>query len=276
MTTETLGPILLEQESVLEVAGADAMTFLQGQLSQDIALISSGAASIAGLSNPKGRLIAVTHVYHASEGVYWLILPSTMIDSVFTNLTKYIFRSKVELKKRNDLYLYGHLNSDDILSKNVFKFSNFSDLVISIEKELITNSNNLHKTIWIENKIRNGIPDIYPVTSEHFVAQMLNLDLLNGISFSKGCYTGQEIIARMQHLGRIKRRMLLLESENDLEPGASVQIATQNIGEVVNVVKANGKQLLLAVIKLDAWSKIDSAIRQSQYRQLELPYKVQS
>ena len=108
---------------------------------------------------------------------------------------------------------------------------------------------------WHFEKIQQGIPDISPETQEHFVAQMLNLDRLNGISFDKGCYTGQEIIARMQHLGRIKRRMLLLTISEAHKPGDKIQLGEKNIGEIVNVSNLGSLHLALAVMQMDQLNK---------------------
>jgi folate-binding protein YgfZ len=106
---------------------------------------------------------------------------------------------------------------------------------------------------WRLADIRDGLPQIYLGTAEAFVAQMLNLDLLDGISFSKGCYTGQEIIARTQHLGRIKRRLYRLHlPDGEWSVGQSVRLIDGRSGRLVEVVPSGGSFEALAVLGVQA------------------------
>jgi tRNA-modifying protein YgfZ len=133
------------------------------------------------------------------------------------------------------------------------------------------------ESAWRLADIRAGLPVVYAATSEAFVAQMLNLDLLDGISFSKGCYTGQEIIARTQHLGRIKRRMFRLElPHGDWSVGGPVKLADGRTGKLVELVRMGAKSEALAVLSLEAAGAGDEAAVANAAAQnaveLPLPY----
>ena len=246
----------LVNTQVLELKGADAQIFLQGQLSQDISKILIGSASIAGLSNPKGRLIAICHVYKVNEESFWLVLPRSMRETAYTQLRKYIMRSKVTLSQRDDLTLYGYQTNLNNSFEEAFHLSDYCDLNIGINSKPLQGIESADEAQWNQLKVLSGIPDIFPETQEHFVAQMLNLDLLNGISFNKGCYTGQEIIARMQHLGRVKRRMLLVELDGELEIGDKLILDEKSIGEVVNTTIIDSQVLALICMQLDKMEKL--------------------
>lgn len=261
-TNNLPGPGLtyLENDAVLKVSGADAMSFLQGQLSQDLQNIEIGAAKLAGLSNPKGRLIATLYIYREKENSFYLILPNGLLKTVKTHLQKYIMRSKVNIEEAQELNLYGSWGesaNESIESLASFQLAKHCDLTIHVSDK---KSDNEFSEVdeWNKQKILKGIPDVRTETSEHFVAQMLNLDLLDAISFSKGCYTGQEIIARMQHLGRIKRRVLTLKLDNGIALGEKLVIADQTLGEVVNIVKLENKYLALVCVQLDKLNNLTS------------------
>lgn len=239
----------LDKNTLLEVKGPDAITFLQGQLSQDISSLKIGDAKWFGLSNAKGRLLAVGQIFRSGDDQYWLVLPRGIAESIQAILLRYKFRSKVEFTRRDDLNIYASWGDNDVESQHQYNLLAETDHRILISEDLI--ETNESEEAWTEQKILNGLPDVFPETQERFVAQMLNLDLIDGISFSKGCYTGQEIIARMQHLGRIKRRMLALELDEELQLGEKWEIAGQKLGEVVNVVKSDGKYLALVCVQLD-------------------------
>jgi len=261
----------LTQTAILEVSGADALIFLQGQLSQDIASIEIKQAALASLSNHKGRLLAVMHVYKIATDQYYLCLPITVIDDVQQHLQKYVFRSKVSSSKLDDLLLYGIWDLSENNFTQSFSLAKHCDLKIVISETALEQNNLVDEQLWNQQKILQAIPDVFAQTSEKFVAQMLNLDLLNGVSFNKGCYTGQEIIARSQHLGRIKRRMLLLETEQLLEIGASVSLDERNIGKIVNSCVHEERKLALAVMQLD-YLPDDST--QADFSCLPMPYSV--
>jgi folate-binding protein YgfZ len=129
---------------------------------------------------------------------------------------------------------------------------------------------------WRLADIRAGLPQVYAATSEAFVAQMLNLDLLDGISFTKGCYTGQEIIARTQHLGRIKRRLFRLQlPPGTWSVGQAVHLADGRQGRLTEVIESPGQIEALAVLNVEPNSAGETDASGSapvEAAELPLPY----
>ena len=258
--TQTSGQSLLKNSTILQAEGADAATFLQGQFSQDVNKLSDKTACFAGLSNPKGRLIVTVYIYKKTDNIFWLVIPTSMLSETQKQLTKYVMRSKVKFSLAEDLYLYGLWNkSQENLSKfeDTFKLAEHAKLSIGISKNKIMSESD-DEAAWSLQKILNVIPEVNPQTQEHFVAQMLNMDVLNGISFNKGCYTGQEIIARMQHLGRIKRRTVLIKSLNKLVPGEKIKYKDSSFGEVINCFSNEEEHYSLAVVQMDKVKEFES------------------
>jgi tRNA-modifying protein YgfZ len=237
LTPSSLGTLL--------VSGADARTFLQGQLSADINALSSSHATLASCNSPQGRVQAVLWLTQRTDGIA-LVLPASMTERTAARLRKYVLRSKVRIDE-----LAGAL---DLPEPHAYRDPD-----------------------WHLAGIRAGLPQVYPATHESFVAQMLNLDLLGGIAFEKGCYTGQEIIARTHFRGAIKRRMFRFECASPPpEPGTRILVGEQHAGDVVDTVATSAGCELLAVINLaqqDAELVLNSD-RSSPLRKLPLPYCV--
>jgi folate-binding protein YgfZ len=209
---------------VIAFRGPDAAKFLQGQLSAEIEKLPTGAGTLAGLHNPQGRVIAVLTVTRHSPEEFRAVLPRELISPVMARLNKYVLRAKVRIA---DASLEA---SPDASAEPGVSRAPVAD------RELA--------------EIRAGRPQVYAATSEAFVAQMLNLDLLGAIAFDKGCYTGQEVIARAHYRGRVKRRMQrwLNASGRPLAPGDSARTADGRTLAVVRVAQnENGQQELLAV-----------------------------
>jgi folate-binding protein YgfZ len=220
----------------LLVSGADARSFLQGQLSADIDALTAARPQLASCNSPQGRVQAVIWLAERSDDVA-LILPASMAERTATRLRKYVLRSKVRIEAAAAV---------DLPDGHAYR-----------EQD------------WRLAGIRAGLPQVYPETHEAFVAQMLNLDLLGGVNFEKGCYTGQEIIARTHFRGAIKRRMFRFEYAGEPPPpGTRVLAGEQHAGDVVDAVAGE----LLAVINLaqqDAQLKLENG---GQLKKLPLPY----
>ena len=217
--------------SSITVSGPDSFDFLQAQLTTDIAAIPeaelqrsgrSGHASHVASSdlvrsawcNPKGRVICMPFLRKNADG-YCLTIPTELVELVIQRMTMFRFRSKVE-----------------------FAAQTASPEELGIE----TTVDN-----WLLENLRGGIPEIWPLESEKFTPHMLNLDLLDIISLDKGCYPGQEIVARTHFRGASKRRCLRFESAEPLSPGDKVADGQRDVGEVVNAIGND----LLAVVPLD-------------------------
>ncbi len=204
---------------MIAVRGDDAEAFLQGQLSNDITAAASDNPLLAAWCNPKGRVICLLQVL-AIEGGFGLVLPSEMSASILQRLTMFRFRSKVELNLEPVPPAAGIENTSSGLNA------------------------------WLQQQIHLGMPEIWLAQSEKFTPHMLNLDLLNAISFDKGCYTGQEIVARTHYRGASKRRSYRFRSSTAVNPGDKVSDGQRDIGEVINAI---GKDML-AVVPTDKLS----------------------
>jgi tRNA-modifying protein YgfZ len=229
----------------LRVGGADARSFLQGQLSADIDALAPARPLLASCNSAQGRVQAVVWLFERSDGIA-LLLPASMADRTAARLRKYVLRSKVTIDELPEL-------------------------------PVLPESHAYREPDWRLAGIRAGLPQVYPETYEGFVAQMLNLDLLGGVSFEKGCYTGQEIIARTHFRGAIKRRMYRFASRSSAPaPGTRILVGEQHAGDVVDAAATNEGSELLAVITLaqqDAALELESN-RGTALTKLPLPYSV--
>lgn len=229
----------------LLVSGAQARAFLQGQLSADLDALTGSRALLASCNSAQGRVQAVLWLVERSEGIA-LLVPASMAERIATRLRKYVLRSKVRI----------------------------DELPAAVE---LAQPHAYREPDWQLAGIRAGLPQVYPPTHEMFVAQMLNLDLLGGISFEKGCYTGQEIIARTHFRGAIKRRMFRFECAcPPPAPGARILAGEQHAGDVVDAAPTSSGCELLAVISLaqqDAALELESN-RGARLQKLPLPYSL--
>ncbi len=229
---------------VLAFRGPDAARFLQGQVSADVEKLAPASSTLAGLHNPQGRVIALLALLRASPEEILAVLPAELVETVATRLRKYVLRAKVRIEEENSWRVLGTTSPDrarpsiDWGGRRV---------------ELVTDSTGIGESItraqWERLDIAAGIPQVYAATSESFVAQMLNLDLLGAIAFDKGCYTGQEVVARAHYRGRVKRRLQRwFHAGNSLAPGASARSTDGRSLTVVRAAPAEGRgQEILAV-----------------------------
>ncbi len=268
LATALSGHILcdLSHLGLLEVQGQDAYDFLQGQLTNDIKQLNGTNSQYTGYCNPKGRLLAFFLAFSHHDHIH-LQLNGMLTESILSRLKMYILRSKVSIvDKSKDIVCFGlsGINAFEYL-KGIFK--NVPDVpyeIKSLEEATIirllgavprylvfTPQNNAiaiweklnpffspaGKTCWDYLEIMAGIPDIEPSTKEEFVPQMLNLDTLGAINFKKGCYTGQEIVARTHYLGKVKRKTLQGNIKSTDQPKAGddvyLDISNEVAGKIV-------------------------------------------
>jgi folate-binding protein YgfZ len=245
-----------DEIGLILVSGADARDFLQNQLSNDIDLIDEASLQLSSYSTPKGRMLGIFRVIQVSNG-YILVTVRSMVLPLLQQLFKYIVQAQVTLADASDYFARFTIVSDrsDVIEHPSLPTATNAviqtDSVISMRLEpLATQQRFLLLCLsaeeaielwrhfaaklqvaayqsWHLSEIRAGIPSIYPQTSEEFVLQMANLGTLGGVSFKKGCYPGQEIVARMQYLGKLKRRMYLAELETGQLPEPGDELVTQ-------------------------------------------------
>ncbi len=256
---------------LIRVTGSDAGEFLQGQLTQDMERVAQTGSLPAAWCNPKGRVVSVLRILMV-DGGYGLVLPASIAASVCERLAVYRFRADVSLdvessdwtclviNKDADLDRLAKLDLRPVQEMNACRIGHGLIAVnVGIEEacvELMGYASDLEKAEISKSaqaddlraaKIRAGIPEITEHYSEKFTPHMLNLDLLGAISFEKGCYTGQEVVARTQNLGRSKRRLMRYRTDAALAIGDSLSDEDRHVGEVVNVAGND----LLAVTPVD-------------------------
>jgi folate-binding protein YgfZ len=289
MTSNTATPVgQLRDLATLLVSGPDARSFLQGQLSCDLMQLSATSLLFASCNSAQGRVQALLWLVERSEGVV-LLLPGSLLDAILLRLKKYALRAKVQFAP-GQLSVYLGSDQSDLASRSHIELDGVS--IIGWPGELgrtlllapadrfgpTDRFDNLpaQDAAWHLANIRSGLPQVYPQTHEAFVAQMLNVDLLGGISFEKGCYTGQEIIARAHFRGTVKRRMLAFRAQLAAPlPGTRVVTADgQHAGDVVDAAVVQSGCELLAVINLalrDAPLHLESG---AALERIALPYAI--
>lgn len=282
----------LDDLGVVRFAGADAARFLQGQLSNDIGRVSAERSVLAGFHNPQGRTIALLRIVQIQPNDFLALLPRELAPAVAGRLSKYVLRAKVKVSddspgwRITGLIACGrggtepHSPQTPTASLGVYPAVTGEqrrvdeNVVICVGDQparwlliaplseaggsaasggIVPHSVPARREVWRQLDIIAGLPQVYGATSEEFVAQMLNLDVLGAIAFDKGCYTGQEVIARAHYRGRVKRRLQRFRSRGplDLKPGDSGEQADGRAFTVVEAVRLeDGRCEFLAVAPL--------------------------
>jgi len=223
---------------LIKIQGNDAKKFLQGQLTCDVESITSEKNGMGAHCNPQGRIISLFYLFLFDEN-YYLLMQSTMIPIAISALKKYAIFFKVELRDASHELMILGCDADLQSTQHVmripvnhlhsrFMLAGTAAAINTIRNQMTTPSDISSQDSWKSLNIRDGIPTIYPETSATFLPHELNLDKLNAISFDKGCYTGQEIIARMHYRGKLKNRMHITEisSSSPLQPGTEIDGGT--------------------------------------------------
>jgi folate-binding protein YgfZ len=193
---------------VLAFRGADAARFLQGQLSADVEKLEVGGSTLAGLHNPQGRVIAILALLRTSPDEILAVLPRDLCANVEQRLRKYILRAKVKIEDlTTSVAVLGSKSASPASGLPRVAWGDRGMLIVPLARRGEFGSSDESLEEWKRADIAAGLPQVHAATTETFVAQMLNLDLLGGIAFDKGCYTGQEVIARAHYRGRVKRRL---------------------------------------------------------------------
>jgi len=297
----------LSHLGLLEITGDEAVTFLQGQVTNDVKLLNVSNAHYTGYCSPKGRLLALFLAFSNHQKLY-LQLNHKLLEPISKRLKMYVMRSKVNINNVSDTVVKIGLNGNDVpalLSQfftqipmqayESFSTENSTLIRLSGSKprfEVICDTESA-KEIWQALKkqckpvgracwewleIQAGIPDIYVQTQEEFVPQMVNLDLLDAINFKKGCYTGQEIVARTHYLGKVKRRTHLAHLNTSSPPQAGNDVLNTNnevVGKIVRSAPApNGGYDVLAEIRLESVEAGDLFVNGIKIDILQLPYNL--
>lgn len=276
---------------VLAVRGADAAEFLQGQLSNDIRALSDTHSQLSSHCSPKGRMLAAFRVLRAGDAIL-LVLPRAQVAMLKKRLALFVLRAKVTIEDASDALVaiglvgdcaegalkaaFGTLPSTDNGITQAggaslirvpgaaarWLFLGPADQAQALWQQAMAASPpavEADPDLWALHDIRAGLPTVLPETSDAFVPQMANMQLIDGVSFNKGCYCGQEVVARMQYLGKLKRRMYVgeVESPTPPRPGDALDApgshSEQGAGRIVDARPIGpGRYALLAVVEIAA------------------------
>lgn len=254
------GVFHLKEMAVVEVSGADAMGFLHGQFTNHINEIGD-AFRLAAYCQPQGRILSLMRVVKKDD-LFYLIMPQDLIEGFIKRLSMFILRSKVSIRLADELAVFGvilqnkqlpeidHAVIDnDMVIGRVSNWSNLQRALLVANPEKVLNQMQVTEdsAMWFLSEIETSTPWVFEKTKEAFIPQWINLDLIGGLVFDKGCYPGQEIISRMQHLGKTPRRLALLKSDLKVlvEPKSDVFLNGEAVGQAVMSVQLHGKTLVL-------------------------------
>lgn len=268
--------IALPELGVVSVKGVDAVSFLQSQLTNDVARLPPDRVQLSGYCTPKGRLLGTFHQWRTDDSVF-LRMPREVIGSIVKRLSMFVLRAKAKVTDVSDAWstyaLLGEgtplltqagLALPDTPWTSALSDGTRVDRMLptpdGAPRFLITlpSDSKLHESsaaaqtssnLWWLSEIEAAVPTIFAATQEKFVPQMINFEVLGGVDFKKGCYPGQEIVARSQYLGKLKRRMNIAHVDaTDVEAAADIyhSDAAQPIGAVVMAAEspAGGSALL--------------------------------
>jgi hypothetical protein len=268
----------LESLGALRARGRDVVAFLQGQLSNDVRALANGRSLLAGYHNPQGRVLALLRVFECAPGEVLAVLPRELVAQVSSRLETFILRSKVELADESDTWRIEGLVGPGAPEPVPVAAPDIAPLAPPFAARLPRAAGEIARLgasfalhvgerpvrwlivspaagpngepslahcaralpeLWQRLAIENGEPQVYAATSGEFVAQMLNLDVLGAIAFDKGCYTGQEVIARAHYRGRVKRRLQRFRSNGPLPlaPGDAGELADGRTFRVVDAAR---------------------------------------
>ncbi len=251
--------IKINNRALLKISGNDSESFLQNQLSNDISKLEGNIVQINAYCQHQGKIISLFWVMRYKD-FFLLSFPSDLLDKIIARLQMFIIMSDVSIEDISNQYSQiGLINENDSSAYSINE--NLSLLIISSgEKNLEISSNNDE---WIKACIDSQIPEVFLSTSEKLVPQMLNLDINEvGVNFSKGCYPGQEVVARLHYLGEAKRRLFAFQSDSEVQIGDNLYCVSSNAakargdrykgsGAVVNTVKYNSKFYCLATLDIE-------------------------
>lgn len=296
----------LNHEGILAVRGADAAKFLQGQLTCNLNYLNAEYSSLGARCTPKGRMTSSFRILAEGEG-FLLAMANDLLESQLADLKKYAVFSKATLSDDSTRWArFGLSGADAVLAELGLTLSGEADQVAradgliaiglgqgrvelwvpaervaAIADLLQAHLPHAELNDWLLGQVRAGVGQVFGATRELFIPQMINLQAVGGVSFKKGCYTGQEIVARMQYLGRLKRRLqrLKLDGAELPEPGRELfsPVHSTSVGEVVLAARAADGVELLAVLQDDAVADGNVRLGEDQpLRLLGLPYVLDS
>ena len=304
----------LTGDVILRVAGADAESFLQGQFSNDITALGTPGSQLNTWSTPKGRVLTLFRIIRDEAG-YLIKMPGELVEPVQKRLKMFVLMAKVTIDHQPDLVCFGvsgekaasvlgsvvqllpvevdeTVQSGNVTVCRVRGSENRFEVVAPVEEarqiwaKLTEVCQPAGEQVWRLHNIDAGVPSIGVATTEAFVLQMLNLNHIDGVSFKKGCFPGQEVVARMQYLGKLKRRMY--RAEGAISAGAQLPLAGADVfnegvasavGKVVDAQLAGDGTFRLLLVNAIAATEAPLFLDKEASQPitlLDLPYSVEA
>jgi len=299
----------LSHFGLIRVSGADARSFLQGQLTNDINAVTPELVQLSSYCSPKGRMLGSFWIFER-DGDLYVQLPVTRLPAILKRLRMFVLRAQVSLVDASDELARIGLAGDCAAAMLPFTPADNEKACLTVDgltiirmpgdrprfellgpaaslagiwSQISSQAEQVGHEFWSLMDIRAGIPNVFDDTVEAFVPQMANMQLIGGVSFTKGCYTGQEIVARMQYLGTLKRRMYraYIEGTESPAPGAEIYSPSnesgQGAGRIVDAAPApDGGFEALAVLQISSAEANDLRLGDADgptLRLLGLPYE---
>lgn len=255
-------PFTLADHRLVALRGPDAVRFAQAQFMSDIAALADGQWQWSGWLTPKGRVVVLFALLRLDAERLWLLLPDGDRDAVATQLRRYVFRSKVVVEPRPDLVATGAFMADPEASGATIALQGAESVALDvagdggaralwISADAPSADDAEAVVAWRAYDVAHGLPRLDAGQVDRWTPQQLSLERLRAFSVKKGCYPGQEIVARTHFLGKAKRGMALLEADVPLASGAEVLDGGRAVGTVVSTASAGGRQLALSVLPLE-------------------------
>jgi folate-binding protein YgfZ len=274
----------LDHFGLIRISGSEMRQFLQGQLTNDINKVTAEQVQLSSYCSPKGRMLGSFWIFQRGEDLY-LQLPKALLPAVLKRLQMFVLRTDARLEDASESLgrfgvsgacaaeLLPFAPADEKACETrdevtIFRLPGSPDrfeviapdaLIANLWQQATGRAEHVGADHWALADIRAGIPNVLEDTVEAFVPQMANLQLLGGISFTKGCYTGQEVVARMQYLGKLKRRMYRARVDGEQRPMPGTELYSpssesgQGAGRVVDAAPSpDGGFEVLAVLQISS------------------------
>jgi folate-binding protein YgfZ len=246
---------------VIALSGRDAVAFAQAQCMNDVESAPVGRWQWNGWLTPKGRVIALFALVRVASDTLWLVVPDADAQALAAQLQRFVLRRQLTVAVRDDLHASGRFEAPVRAAGAIFD----GDAATGIELDL--GGFGIPRTLriapeaaerdaacemqWTASDLRVGFPRLPPSQAEQWTPQMLSLERLNAYSVKKGCYPGQEIVARTHFLGQVKRGIAFFEAPSELEAGANVDVGAAPLGQIVSTARNGATWVALAVLPVD-------------------------
>ncbi|MEF8792190.1 CAF17-like 4Fe-4S cluster assembly/insertion protein YgfZ [Thiohalorhabdus sp.] len=299
----------LSHRTLLTLTGTEVLSFLQGQVTNDVYPAEHGTPVLGAHLTPKGRVIEALLLFPFEDG-FAVDLPGDLAQPLTKRLTMFILHADVRLTNASGDWVRlgvagkgardaaaAAVSTSNLVPEGVTRGERGTAVPLpgpepaylvavgpeeagEAWKAAAATARAVGKEAWELARVRAGVPDIGAATTETFIPQETNLEPLGGISYTKGCYTGQEVVARTKHLGRLKRRLYRVSSETPLTPGQAVyaEDAEQTQGRVIRAApRAEGGSEALTVLRIEtveAGTPLVPECSEAPLQIEDLPYRV--